>query len=154
MVYEVEDLKLGRHVAIKFLPDELANRLAHNFGLPTVQKLWVRNRRTMGSDHLPLANLLDEHICDVPSEPMLARFASETDTLASFDYGCTALYAHMRVVNDVLQRPILARLELSQLSGLIRAAGVGPAPPVRRKRSIDHINITLYIGLPPSTVEF
>jgi hypothetical protein len=108
----------------------------------------------MRSDHLPLTTLLGEHICDVPSEPMLARFVSETNTLLSFDYRSIAVNAHVCVVNDVLQRPTLPRLELSQFSGLIRAAGVEPAPPVRRKRAIDHINVTLYIGLPPGTVEF
>ena len=33
----------------------------------------------MRRDDLPLAALLYEYIRDVPSEPMLARFAAETD---------------------------------------------------------------------------
>lgn len=48
----------------------------------------------MRRDHFPLTTLLDEHICDVPSEPMLARFVSETDTLPSFDYRSVAVNAH------------------------------------------------------------
>ena len=108
----------------------------------------------MRSDHLPVATLLDEHISDMPSEPMLASFVAQTDTLPSFDYSCIAVTAYARIVNDVLQGPILPRLELSQFRGPIRAFGVEPASPVRRKRSIDHVNFTVYIGSPPSTIEF
>ena len=31
----------------------------------------------MRSDHLPVATLLDEHISDMPSEPMLASFVAQ-----------------------------------------------------------------------------
>jgi hypothetical protein len=40
---------------------------------------------------LAIGSLLYEHICDVPGDPMLARFAPETDTLPSFDYRGLAL---------------------------------------------------------------
>ena len=93
----------------------------------TILKLWVRNRRTVRSDDLPLTTLPDEHICDMPSEPMLARFVAEADTLPSFDYGGIAVNAHACVVNDVFERPILPRIEVCQFSGLIRAFGVEPA---------------------------
>ena len=74
--------------------------------------LWVRNRGPVRSDHLPLTGLFHENIGDVPSEPMLAGFVSETDTLASLDYGSIAVNAHARVVDDVLQRPIPRRPEV------------------------------------------
>jgi hypothetical protein len=39
--------------------------------------------------------MFDEHIRDVPGEPMLARFVSETHTFPSFN--CIAVKAHASI---------------------------------------------------------